>query len=241
MSPSSTASPGATTTFHTFATISAWTSIRPSSAAGRAPPGATAARGPSPGSATSRPCIRRSWRPPRPGRRSTTPSRRTAGRSCPRTRPGRSRPATPTAATIIHCSRLTAMTPHVEPSGTTLDMCARFRAVALIPPSTPWISENWIGRVITPMSMQRRDRSRRGRRRSTRTRASRRPRSSAASRNTMSSKWFSNTKLKTNAFRFDAVLRVVHRAHVQRADLGLQVGDVARRARPSGRPTQPVE
>ena len=44
------------------------------------------------------------------------------------------------------------MTPHVEPSGTTLAMCARLRAVCWIPPSTPWINENWIGGVITPMS-----------------------------------------------------------------------------------------
>src|SRR5207248_1042183 len=33
------------------------------------------------------------------------------------------------------------MTPHVQPSGTTLDMWARFLAVAWIPPSTPRMSD----------------------------------------------------------------------------------------------------
>ena len=93
------------------------------------------------------------------------------------------------------------MTPHVDPSGTTLDMCARLRAVCWMPPSTPWIRENCTGGVITPMSTS-------GATDSTwptskHSHSGFTPASFIrSSRKMMSSKWFSNTKLKTNRFRF---------------------------------------
>ena len=88
-----------------------------------------------------------------------------------------------------------------EPGGHLLGMDARCRAVAWMPPSTPWMNEKCNGGVITPMS------------------SSGAMRLGVADvealhlglhavlvhplrRNTMSSKEFANTKLNTNSFRF---------------------------------------
>ena len=110
-------------------------------------------------------------------------------------------PSAAAAATIIHWSRLMAMTPHVHPSGTTLDMWARFLAVAWIPPRTPWMSENWTGSEMTPMSIS-------GSTDSTwptskHSHSGFTPASFIrSSRKMMSSKSFSKTKLNTKPFRF---------------------------------------
>ncbi len=138
-------------------------------------------------------------------------------------------PRVSAAAQSDHCSREMPTTFQVLPGGRFSAAKARCFVVALMPPTTPITSEKSRGPFKSPMS----------------TKASAEdawPVSKHSSsgftpasfimvmRYWMSSKRFSKTKLNTQLSSLGVVLRVVHRAHVEGADLGLVVGDVRRLA-----------
>ena len=118
---------------------------------------------------------------------------------------------------------------------------ATLRAVGRIPPITPIMNENCSGGCEQRPCRAADPASRRARSRSTRARAGCRAPSSRSSNARIVVERVLEHALNTNSLPPRRVLRVVHRAHVQRADLGPQLAQVRHALLAPARPAPPVE